>query len=171
MKIKLTHNEHINEVLHLYRNASAFLKQQGIDQWQHHYPNATSLSEDMAKLGSYVYLENNHVVATMACLFEDDPYYTVIDHGAWDVDAPYGVVHRICVHPDFAHRGYATQCILYAQHLCRERNANGCRIDTHPDNIIMQNMLHKLGFTYRGHVYVANNALRLAFDWRNHEKI
>lgn len=166
-----TQNEHVHAVLQLYQYASAFLKQQGIDQWQHHYPNATSLYEDMLKQGSYVLIDNDQVVATMACLFEVDPFYNLIDHGTWEVEPPYGVVHRICVHRDFAHRGYATHCLTYAQKLCHERNVNGCRIDTHPDNMIMQQLLRKLGFTYRGHVYVANNALRLAFDWRKNEYI
>lgn len=171
MKIIPTSTQHISQVLQLYTYASAFLKSQGIDQWQNQYPNEDSLHEDMSKMGSYVLVDDHDtVLATMACLFEDDPYYAIIEDGAWDVASPYGVVHRLCVHPDVAHQGCASLCLSYALALCKQHNMNGCRIDTHPSNVLMQGLIIKHGFSYRGRIYVANHALRLAYDWRNDEK-
>ena len=41
----------------------------------------------------------------------------------------------------------------------------GGRIDTHPDNTVMQNMLAREGFVHRGTIYVReDNDLRMAFE-------
>jgi GNAT superfamily N-acetyltransferase len=170
MKIIHTQSHHIPQVLALYQSASLFLYNQGIDQWQNQYPNETSLNEDMRKHGSYVLIDDHDVVlGTMACLFEDDPYYEVIEEGQWSFTSPYGVVHRLCVHPEFPHHGLASKLLSYALKLCQEHQMNGCRIDTHPQNILMQGLITKHGFILCGKVYVANHALRLGYDWRTNE--
>lgn len=39
------------------------------------------------------------------------------------------------------------------------------RMDTHPDNFVMQNLLHKLGFRKTGIIHVQeDNDLRIAFE-------
>lgn len=169
MKIIQTQSHHIPQVLALYHRASLFLQHQGIDQWQNHYPNETSLNEDMNKHGSYVLVDDNLVLGTMACLFEDDPYYEVIEEGQWSFNSPYGVVHRLCVHPDFPHQGIASKLLSYALKLCQEHHMNGCRIDTHPHNVLMQGLILKHGFKLCGKVYVANHALRLGYERSSHE--
>ena len=66
MKIMQTLPYHIPQVLACYHDASLFLHDQGIDQWQNQYPNLESLNLDMQKKGSYVLVdEHNQVLATM----------------------------------------------------------------------------------------------------------
>lgn len=171
MKIIHTQPHHIPQVLNLYQGASQFLYAQGIDQWQNNYPNETSLQEDMKKQGSYVLVDEHDVVlGTMACLFEDDPYYNIIEEGTWSFDSPYGVVHRLCVIQEKKHQGIASELLTRALKLCKEHKMNGCRIDTHPQNLLMQGLIKKHGFTMCGKVYVANHALRLGYERRVHEQ-
>jgi GNAT superfamily N-acetyltransferase len=171
MKVIHTQPHHIPQVLNLYKEASLFLHAQGIDQWQNQYPNENSLKEDMAKEGSYVLVDDNDVVlGTMACLFEDDPYYFIIEEGSWSFDSPYGVVHRLCVNSSVKHQGIASQLLKAALTMCKTHRMNGCRIDTHPKNILMQGLITKHGFRMCGKVYVANHALRLGYERRLHEQ-
>lgn len=165
MNIIKTQPHHIESVCNLYKQAALFLRDQGIDQWQNHYPNFESLQLDIQKKGSYVLVnEKDEVCATFALLFEDDPYYEIIEEGSWSFDSPYGVVHRLCVNPTMKHQGLASQCLMFAVDECEKNKMNGCRIDTHPDNKKMQGLILKCGFEYCGLVHVANHALRWGYE-------
>mgnify|MGYP004703058791 CR=1 FL=1 len=171
MNIIKTLPHHIPQVLACYRDASLFLHKQGIDQWQNQYPNLESLRQDMQIQGSYVLVDNDdQVLATMALLFEDDPYYEFIKEGAWSFPSPYGVVHRLCVNSKTRHQGYASLLLEYAIDECKIKQMIGCRIDTHPCNYVMQSLIRKHHFVYSGKVYVANHALRFGFERRLLEK-
>ena len=45
-----------------------------------------------------------------------------------------------------------------------EASGGHLRIDTHEDNVPMQNLLKKLGFTYCGTIYVLRDSARMAFE-------
>jgi hypothetical protein len=60
--------------------------------------------------------------------------------------------------------------IDYAMEACLNHHMLGCRIDTHPNNKLMQALILKHGFIYTGKVYVANHALRLGYERRLLEK-
>ena len=69
--------------------------------------------------------------------------YRDITCGAWANGEPYGVVHRIA--SDGSEPGVGTFCLKWAYGQCGH-----LRIDTHPDNKVMQGLLLKLGFVRRG---------------------
>ena len=76
-----------------------------------------------------------------------EPRYRDITEGAWADDRPYGVVHRIA--SDGSEPGVGTFCLQWAYGRCGR-----LRIDTHPDNRVMQGLLSKLGFEKRGIIHV-----------------
>ena len=81
-------------------------------------------------------MENDKVVGTFFYAYGNDiePTYKNIENGNWLDDSPYGVVHRIA--SDRSIKGIGEFCIDYAY------NKSGhLRIDTHEDNIVMQNLL------------------------------
>ena len=81
-----------------------------------------------------------------------------ISEGAWTCGDTYGVVHRVA--RDGSEKGIGAFCINWAFEKC-----GNLRIDTHGDNIVMQNLLKKLGFNHRGTIYVEeDNYPRLAFE-------
>ncbi len=59
----------------------------------------------------------------------------------------YGVVHRVA--SDGSRKGIGAFCLNWAYEQCGH-----LRIDTHPDNKTMQQLLSKLGFEKRGIIYV-----------------
>ena len=86
-----------------------------------------------------------------------DPTYRLIDW-AWIADGPYGVVHRIASSGEV--KGAGAFCLDWAFEQCRH-----LRVDTHEDNIVMRNLLTKLGFEYCGIIYVLkDNSPRMAFE-------
>lgn len=71
---------------------------------------------------------------------------------------PYGVIHRLA--GDGSAKGIGTLCLTWAYQQCGH-----LRIDTHPDNHVMQNLLRKNGFVHCGTVYVVEDTYpRLAFE-------
>ena len=87
-----------------------------------------------------------------------EPTYRHIEEGAWMEDSPYGVVHRIASSGTV--KGVGAACINWAFAQCGHM-----RIDTHGDNLVMQRLLKKLGFTYCGVIYVEEDDYpRLAYE-------
>ena len=81
----------------------------------------------------------------------------MIKDGAWLNDRPYGVVHRVaCASRG---RGLASHCLNW----CFEQWGN-IRIDTHRNNIPMQKMLEKNGFSRCGIIFVEAGPERIAFQ-------
>ncbi|MBP3701147.1 MAG: GNAT family N-acetyltransferase [Lachnospiraceae bacterium] len=155
------------QVIALWRQAQAYFKAQGIDQWQDGYPDAACLEADMANGESYVLVEEDteEVLATCFISFAGEPDYDVIYDGNWQEPEPYGVVHRVAVTSERKGQGLAGQLISYAAAMCRERGIGSIRMDTHEDNRSMQRMLSKNGFLYRGIIYLGRDgAKRVAFE-------
>ena len=77
--------------------------------------------------------------------------------GQWLNDKPYGVIHRIA--SDGKTKGIGSFCVNWVVSQC-----GNVRIDTHRDNVVMQNMLKKNGFQYCGIIHIENGEERLAYQ-------
>ena len=95
---------------------------------------------------------NRRVVAVFFYIAGADiePCYAGIEDGAWLDPSPYGVVHRIA--SDGSVKGAGSFCIRWAYEQCGH-----LRIDTHPDNKVMQGLLAKLGFRRCGIIHVVED--------------
>ena len=104
-------------------------------------------------------MEDGTVVGTFAFIAGPDVTYAHIEEGAWNFDAPYHVIHRVASNGKT--HGVAKACFEF----CQQR-ADALRIDTHEDNIPMQNAIRKYGFARAGVIYVSDGTPRIAFDWQ-----
>ena len=158
LDIRKTEEGDIPQVLAIYEEARAFMAEAGNPgQWTDGYPGEEDLRLDMERGGSYVCLENGVIAATFFFSVTEEPTYQVIKDGAWLNDRPYGVVHRVaCASRG---RGLASHCLNW----CFEQWGN-IRIDTHRNNIPMQKMLEKNGFSRCGIIFVEDGTERIAFQ-------
>lgn len=158
MKIRKTEWEELKMILPLYEKARAFMAAQGNPhQWGTSRPAVSQIEEDVRQKNSYVCEHEGRIVATFYFGPGPDPTYQVIESGQWLSDHPYSVVHRIT--SDGSVKGAASYCLQWAL----EQSGN-VRIDTHRDNIVMQNLLKKNGFTYCGIIYLEDGDERLAYQ-------
>ena len=130
--------------------------QWGPTQW----PPAQLIHDDILHQTSYVCVHENKIVGTFFFSAGEDiePTYQQIENGKWIGDNVYGVVHRLA--GDGSVKGIGKFCLDWAYQQCGH-----LRVDTHRDNIIMQNLLKKTGFTCCGIIYVAaDNSPRLAYE-------
>lgn len=151
----------IDTIERIIRAASARLGAAGIDQWQRGYPNRQSVEQDVAAGVGMVLALGEEILAYGAVIFTGEPAYNNLTGGKWLTHGEYAVVHRLCVSEIFVGMGFAKQFMLAAEAMAAER-VPSIRIDTHPDNKIMQRMVERLGYTYCGDVVIESR--RLAYE-------
>ena len=163
MKIRRSTEQDFERIMEIYAYARKFMAEHGNpNQWGPTcWPPEDLIHEDIRRGDSYVCLDDEgRVVGTFyyICGKDIEPTYKKIDDGDWLDDSPYGVVHRVA--GDGSVKGIGSFCVNWAYEQCGH-----LRIDTHGDNIVMQNMLKKLGFTHCGTIYVhEDNNPRLAYE-------
>jgi RimJ/RimL family protein N-acetyltransferase len=158
MEIRQTVIEDLDTVMEIYTNARQYMRDNGNqDQWNNGYPSVNLITEDIYNQCSYVCIDNNQIVGVFRFTLGIDSTYINIYEGKWLNEEPYGVVHRIA---SAKHKkGVASYCLDYCLNQCPN-----IRIDTHRDNIIMQNLLLKNGFSRCGIILLTNGSERLAYQ-------
>ena len=152
-------------ILPLYDAAKAFLKAQGLDQWQDGYPNEESARKDIADGTCYVLEDNGEILGSACLAFGVEPTYNKIYDGNWAASpAVYGFLHRIAVSPKTRGKGAAGLFFDELKRLAREQNITVIRGDTHRGNLPMQRVMAKNGLAYRGVIYLEDGAERLAYE-------
>lgn len=148
----------IDVLMEIYETARRFMIENGNPtQWPQGYPSKKILLKDMATKQLYVYEQSGEIEGDFVFFIGEDPSYAKID-GKWLNEEPYGVIHRIASRQRVPHVG---QSIL---NYCFTKIKN-LRIDTHEDNIPMQNMLKKNGFVYVGDIELLSiHESRMAFQ-------
>lgn len=163
MRIRHSAEADLWRIMEIYSFARKYMAEHGNpNQWgPTNWPPETLIRSDIRNGNSYVCLnDEGNVIGTFFFIHGQDiePTYREITDGAWLDDSPYGVVHRIA--GDGSEKGIGVFCINWAFEQCGH-----LRIDTHGDNIVMQNLVKKLGFVHCGTIYVEeDNNPRLAFE-------
>lgn len=153
--------EDIAAVSEIIKSASARLKAQGIDQWQRGYPLRQSVEQDVERGVGMLLCEGQTIIAYGAVIFTGEPAYEALTGGAWLTDGEYAVVHRLCVSDIFVGMGFAKHFMVAAEAMASER-VKSIRVDTHPENKIMQGLIASLHYTYCGDVVIESR--RLAYE-------
>ncbi|MBR2682479.1 MAG: GNAT family N-acetyltransferase [Atopobiaceae bacterium] len=162
MRIRRSTESDVERIMQIYAHARAFMaatgnpRQWGPTQW----PPEELIHRDIANGTGYVCEHDGAVVGVFyyAAGRDIEPTYAHIEDGAWIGGDTYGVVHRIA--SDGTVPGTGSFCINWAFEQCGH-----VRIDTHADNVVMLNLLRKLGFIHCGTIFVhEDNDPRLAFE-------
>lgn len=161
MEIRKAAKDDRNRILELYTMARAFMRENGNpDQWGYSYPPEELVLQDITEGKSYVCVEEETVLAVFFYEQGIEPDYLEIYDGEWLNEEAYSVVHRIAA--PTGRKGVASFCIRW----CCENSPGNVRIDTHRDNIPMQNMLQKNGFVRCGIIYIKDGSERIAYQWK-----
>lgn len=162
MEIRHSTEKDFTQIMEIYDYARRFMAEHGNpNQWgPTHWPPEQLIHNDIISGTSYVCVHEKRVVGTFFFLtgIDIEPVYRHIENGKWMNDSAYGVVHRLA--GDGSVKGIGEFCLNWAYRQCGH-----LRIDTHGDNIVMQNLLKKMGFTHCGTIYVEeDNYPRLAYE-------
>ncbi len=159
MNIRKANAEDIDIIMDVFDAARLFMRKTGNDkQWIDGYPSKDLILNNIQDESFYVCMsDDGQIVGVFYFKVEEDWTYAKIYDGEWLNDKPYGVVHRIA--SNGKQKGIANFCLQWCFEQC-----NNIRVDTHRDNIIMQNTLKKNGYKQCGIIFVANGTERIAFQ-------
>lgn len=157
MHIRVCTLEDLPEILSVYAYAREFMARTGNpDQWGKSNPPEEVLRRDIELQQLYLMEAKGEICGVFAFIPGEDPTYAYIE-GKWNHNLPYGTIHRIA--GNGKEKGILTACLDFC-----EKRSRYLRIDTHRNNLVMQHLVKKFGFSYCGIIYLANGAPRLAFD-------
>ena len=146
------------QILAIYAHARAYMAQHGNpNQWGANRPTEADITAHIAAHELYVLREADAIHGVFAFILGEDPTYRVIKDGSWLSNSPYGTIHAVA--SDGSIHGFLTQIVAYCQQTTRH-----LRIDTHPDNLVMQHVISKNGFTKCGVIHVADGSPRFAYE-------
>ena len=144
-------------ILKIYEQNIQFMKENGNpSQWNDFDGLKNQIASDIHQGISHVLVDDNEIKAVFTLLETEEPTYQNIE-GKWLDDSPYFTIHKIVIKEH--KKGYATACFHYAYLQNRH-----IRIDTHKDNIPMQKLIAKEGFTYCGEIMIEDGSKRLAYE-------
>ena len=162
MTIRPATIEDLGAIHEAFDCARQFMRETGnATQWTEGYPSDALVRSSIERGCQYVCMDGDLLLGTFYFAVEEDPTYAIIYDGQWLNDRPYGVVHRMASNRN--RKGIADFCLQW----CYEQCPN-IRVDTHRDNLVMQHILRKHGYTPCGTVIVHNGTERLAFQLSAH---
>ena len=158
MEVQKAKIDDIDIIMNVFDAAKLFMRKTGNDkQWIDGYPSREIILNNIRDESFYVCLYEQQIVGVFFFKIGEEITYNKIYDGEWLNDKPYGVVHRI------ASNGTRSKISDFCLQWCIEKCKN-IRIDTHRDNIVMQNVLKRNGYKQCGIIYLANGAERIAFQ-------
>ncbi|OBX11397.1 GNAT family N-acetyltransferase [Gallibacterium genomosp. 3] len=160
MRVEQATLEDLPKIEEIYLAAKQFMKINGNgSQWPDNYPGKLDIIRDIEKQSLYKCIDNNNgaIVGVLCYQYGQDIEQNYLSiQGNWIRENTYGVVHRLAS----IKRGVGQYLLewAYNQH-------HHLRIDTHQDNIPMQNLLKKLGFSFCGTIILQDILEeRIAFE-------
>jgi len=159
MEIRKANAENIDVIMEVFEAAKMFMRRMGNNnQWVDGYPSKELILDNIRKGGLYECLsDNREIIGVFYFMVEEDPTYFKIYEGKWLNDKPYGVVHRMASNGKV--KGLSDFCFQW----CFEQCSN-IRVDTHCDNVVMQNVMARNGYERCGIIYLASGAERIAYQ-------
>lgn len=155
-------------IMEIVNDAKASLKQLGTKQWNSSdgYPTSEIFLKDIEESQLYVF-EDSSILGMIACIKGSEPNYQTID-GQWVSNGiDYLTIHRLAVKKEYYKKGIAKALILYAKELALKMKCSAIRIDTHPLNFPMQNLILSQRFSYCGKIQLPQqeDTLRYAYEF------
>ena len=143
----------LEEIYALVSYAVDDLIRKEILQWDEIYPTKEDFRDDINRNQLYVGLTDNQIAVVYALNQESDKEY---QNGNWKYpDRPYYVVHRLCVHPNFQHRGIAKHTLLHIEAELLQNDIHAIRLDAFSNNPFSLKLYDSLQYSRVGYA-----------DWR-----
>ena len=163
-KLRKTKTGEETIAMDIIEQAKAYLREQGIDQWQTGYPNLEAVLGDIEKERGWFITEGETIFGYMCIDYEGEPAYNDLK-GNWlsAADAPYVVVHRLAFAKEKRGKGLADEAFRLVAEQAKAKGIENFRVDTDEANKIMQHVLKKNGFSYCGVIWF-DNSEKIAFE-------
>lgn len=153
----------LDKITQIIDDAKDLHEQNGSNQWPKDkaYPSYMDFLQDLNAKSLYVYDYGDEIIGVASIIVGEDPNYNVIYDGQWLVpNGNYLTIHRIATKKEYYHKGVAKTLISFAISLAKQKRLDSIRVDTHKDNMEMNSLLQKSGFSLCGTIYLAKDSSR-----------
>ena len=146
--------EDLPALLRIAGEAGAWLKKQGVDQWQDGCPAERHFRFDLEQGECFAVLHGEELAGFFVLSTREEESYAAITDGKWTADLPCAVLHRCAVAAKYRGTGLADKLLALAERQARALGVKALRTDTHRKNKPMQRLLRENGYRYRGNLTV-----------------
>lgn len=148
MKIEVCNLCDIDELMEIYGSARIRMINEGnFTQWDNKDVYKSELVDYIRKKILYKVVKNDEIVGHFAYILGGDIAYSNID-GSWLNDNEYVTIHKIA--SKYPKNGIASFIMNYVIDRAISEKIYDIRIDTHKNNISMNNFLQRLNFIFCG---------------------
>nr|WP_298792506.1 GNAT family N-acetyltransferase [uncultured Allomuricauda sp.] len=141
----------IDDIMTITRACANKMIQNGIYQWNEHYPTKSAFLKDLERKELYVKQYEGKVIGAIVISTHMDDEYMPIEWLTPNGNSTY--IHRVCIHPDFQGMGYAQELMDYAEAYSRENNFKSVRLDTFSQNKRNQRFYEQRGYQRLGDIF------------------
>lgn len=146
--LRTAKKDELEVVMKIIEDGREFLKEQGVNQWQHGSPCRDVITNDINEGISYIYDKSGEIVATAMLTTFDADYEN--SPTFWSGNSSYLAIHRLATAKRYRNQGIAREFIQAIYLFAKSQNIKFLRIDTHLDNKIMRKFLSRFGFKEKG---------------------
>lgn len=155
------------QLTEMLEDAIALLAMNNIDQWQKGSISSEILLDAIRHDQGFVWEQRDTTGIAGFCVLDtyDELYEENLAKGEWTIEGPYLAIHRVMVSQHLRGRKVTTQMFLDIKKMGIVNNIASLRIDTHPDNVMMQKTLKRNGFVRTGLLYMPSGSPRYAYEF------
>lgn len=168
--IRLAKLSDLDEVINIIEATRPLLLKQGSKQWNtsDNYPNKSTFTNDINNNILYVIDECNSIQAVFALTTSAEENYNTLRNGEWiNKTNNYAVIHRLAINPSSYNKGLASKIIEFVKIYCFDNSIKSIKVDTHPKNSPMNNLLLKMNFLRCGEIFLSRTLednIRIAYE-------
>ena len=149
--IRKAQSNEIETLLTITRACAQKMETQGIFQWNECYPSADAFKQDCRRGELYVITAHDELVGCITLSNKKDAEYEAIKWLRPDAQNYY--VHRLAIHPEHQHRGYAKKLMDFVEEKAMKFGGDSIRLDTFSQNKRNQRFYEARGYTRLGNIY------------------
>tara|TARA_B100001540_G_scaffold280057_1_gene269214 strand:+ start:861 stop:1364 length:504 start_codon:yes stop_codon:yes gene_type:complete len=138
----------------------------GIFQWNDHYPSKEIFRKDIEEESLYVWDDKNQIKGCIMFSPEKDEVYNSTKWLTQDNKNIY--VHRLAVHPKFQKKGIGNKLMNFAESIAKKLNFISIRLDTFSQNKSNNKFYESRGYQKLGDVFFRKQS---EFPFHCYEKI
>lgn len=138
----------------------------GIFQWNDHYPSKEIFRKDIEEEALYVWDDKNQIKGCIMFSPEKDEVYNSAKWLTQDDKNIY--VHRLSVHPKFQKKGIGNKLMNFAESIAKKLNFISIRLDTFSQNKSNNKFYESRGYQKLGDVFFRKQS---EFPFHCYEKI
>ncbi|MEA1787264.1 GNAT family N-acetyltransferase [Arenibacter sp. GZD96] len=128
----------------LTQACTKMMEQNGIYQWNYHYPSAVVFEKDIRRNELYLLEKQNTIIGCIAISSLMDLEYETVTWVTPNNHSYY--IHRLAIAPNYQRQGYAHQLMDFAEDLARNKGLISVRLDTFSQNSGNQKFYESRGY-------------------------